>query len=147
MCVAGESMSSSAIRPSALLGFFAVAVLLMVNVAPTAAADRDFPYDRELMLEVNPMKGSKRVPMLDIGPKGEVSIDLWCNTLKAQLVLANDTITILPGPKTERQCTADRMRGDDELLAVLLQVTNWQREGDLLTLRGARTMRFRLGTH
>jgi hypothetical protein len=33
------------------------------------------------------------------------------------------------------------------LLAVLLQVTNWRREGALLTLHGPRTMRFRLGTH
>jgi heat shock protein HslJ len=140
-------MSISVIRPSALLGFFASATLLLRSAAPTVAADRDFPYDRELMLDANPMKGSKRVLMLDIGSQGQASIDLWCNSIKAQLVVANDTITILPGPKTERQCAADRMRGDEDLLAVLLQVTNWQRDGDVLTLRGARTMRFRLGTH
>ena len=140
------------IWPSALLAFFAaanllIASLLIVSAAPAGAADREFPYDRELMLEVNPMKGSKRVPILEIGSKGEASIDLWCNSIKAQLVIADDTITILAGTKTERQCAADRMRGDDELLAGLLQVTNWRRDGDVLTLRGARTMRFRLGTH
>jgi heat shock protein HslJ len=118
-----------------------------VDLVAAGAADRGFPYDSELMLDVNPMKGSKRVPMLDIGPSGEASIDLWCNTVKAQLVVADDTITILPGPKTDRQCPPDRMRGDDEMLAVLVQVTNWRRDGDLLTLLGARTMRFRRGTH
>jgi len=139
-------MSTSAVRPSALLGFFAAA-LLMLSVAPTAAADRGFPYDRELMLDVNPMKDSKRVPMLEIGSRGEASIDLWCNRIKAQLVVANDTITVVTGEKTYRQCAPERMRGDEELLAVLLQVTSWRRDGDVLTLRGARTMRFRLGTH
>jgi len=140
-------MLISAIRPGDLLGRLAVVVLVAASLAPAVAADRGFPYDSELMLDVNPMKGSKRVPMLDIGANGEASIDLWCNTVKAQLVVADDTITILPGTKTDRQCTADRMRGDDDLLAVLVQVTNWRRDGDLLTLRGARIMRFRLGTH
>jgi len=41
----------------------------------------------------------------------------------------------------------ERMRRDDELLASLVQVTSWRRDGELLTLRGARTMRFRLDTH
>lgn len=141
-------MSMSAIRPGTLLGCLAVVVLVTAaGFAPAGAADRGFPYDSELMLDVNPMKGSKRVPMLDIAANGEVSIDLWCNTVKAQLVVADDTITILPGTKTERQCTPDRMRGDDDLLAALTQITNWRRDGDLLTLRGARTMRFRLGNH
>jgi heat shock protein HslJ len=140
-------MSMFAIQPGALLGFFAAAVLVIAGLIPAGAADRGFPYDSELMLDVNPMKGSKRVPMLDIGPTGEASIDLWCNTVKAQLVVADDTITILPGTRTDRQCTPDRMRGDDDLLAILVQTTNWRRDGDLLTLRGARTMRFRLGTH
>jgi heat shock protein HslJ len=140
-------MFTPAIQPGVLLGFFTVASLLVVSLAPGAAADREFPYDRELMLDVNPMKGSKRVPILEIGSRGEASIDLWCNTIKAQLVVANDTITIVTGAKTERQCAPERMRGDDELLASLGQVTNWRREGDLLTLRGPRTIRFRLGTH
>jgi len=72
---------------------------------------------------------------------------LWCNTIKAQLVVANDTITVVTGEKTDRQCAPERMRGDDELLTSLGQVTSWRREGDLLTLRGPRTIRFRLGTH
>jgi heat shock protein HslJ len=137
----------SAIRPGNLLGRLAVVVLAMAGPAQASAAERGFPYDSELTLDVSPMKGSKRVPMLDIGATGEASIDLWCNTVKAQLVVADDAITILLGTKTDRQCPPDRMRRDDELLAALVQITNWRRDGDLLTLRGARTMRFRLGTH
>jgi heat shock protein HslJ len=139
-------MSWFAVRPGALPGFFAVA-LLLTGVVQAVAAERGFPYDQELMLDASPMKGSKRVPMLDIGPTGEASIEMWCNTVKVQLVVASDTITVVSGAKTDRQCTPDRMRGDDDLLAFLEQITNWRREGDLLTLRGSRSMRFRLSTH
>jgi heat shock protein HslJ len=53
------------------------------------------------------------------------------------------TITIMTGRKTDRQCDSARMRSDDELLATLLQVTSWRREGDVLTLLGPKTLRFR----
>jgi heat shock protein HslJ len=139
-------MSMFAIRPGALPGLFAAAVVI-VGLAPAVAAERGFPYDQELMLDARPMKGSKRVPLLEIGPTGEASVDMWCNTVKVQLVVASDTVTVVTGTKTDRQCTPDRMRGDDDLLAALEQTTNWQRDGDLLTLRGARTMRFGLSTH
>jgi heat shock protein HslJ len=125
----------------------AAVIFVTAHLTLAAAQDRNFPYDSELLLDAKPMKGSKRVPMLDIGPKGEASLDLWCNTVKAQVVVANDTVTILTGSKTERQCTADRMREDEALLAALLQVTNWQRSGDVLTLKGVRTVRFRFSTH
>src|SRR5215212_10922765 len=56
--VAGELMSMLAVRPSILLGFFASAAVSMIGVTPAVTADREFPYDRELMLDVNPMKGA-----------------------------------------------------------------------------------------
>ena len=129
------------------LRHLALAALLVAGLVPAAAAERGFPFDRELRLDANPMKGSKRVPILGIGPKGETSIDLWCNSVKAQIVVDDDTITIMTGAKTERQCPPERMRGDEELLAALLAATGWRRDGSLLTLRGARTVRFRLGTN
>jgi heat shock protein HslJ len=125
----------------------ALVIFVTAHLAPALAEDRGFPYDSELLLDAKPMKGAKRVPMLEVGSKGEASIDLWCNTIKAQFVVASDTITILAGPKTEQQCDPARMRGDDALLAALLEVTNWRRTGDVLTLQGPRTMRFRLSTH
>jgi len=114
---------------------------------PAVAAERGFPYNTELMLDARPMPGSRRVPMLVIGAQGETAIEGWCNSVKAQMVVAADTVTILTGSKTEQQCTAERMRGDEELLAALIEVTNWRRDGDVFTLRGTKTLRFRTLTN
>ncbi len=123
------------------------AVTSVPGPTPAAAAERGFPYNTELVLDARPMRGSKRVPMLVIGAQGETTIEAWCNTVKAQMVVAADTVTILTGSKTDQQCAAERMRGDDELLAALTEVTNWRRDGDVLTLRGPKTLRFRTLTH
>ena len=93
------------------------------------------------------MRGSTRIPIITIGPRGAAEIDLWCDTVPAQLVVAGDTITILTGAKTDKQCEDARMGADDDLIAPLTAVTNWRRDGDVLTLRGARTLRFRRSTH
>ena len=124
-------------------------LVLGLAMAGTAsfAVERGFPFDRELLLDAKPMKGSKRVPVLSIGPKGEAAIDLWCNSVAAQLVVANSTITILAGEKTAKQCDAARMKSDDDLLAALLQVTNWRRDGHVLTLSGGKTLRFLSATN
>jgi len=119
----------------------------IAGTANAVALDREFPFGRELLLDAAPMKGSKRVPSLDIADNGRADIDLWCNSVKGQMVVAGDTITILTGEKTERSCAPERMRGDEEVLAALTEVTNWRREGDLLILTGARTLRFRLSTN
>jgi heat shock protein HslJ len=99
------------------------------------------------LLDAKPMKGSKRVPILTIGAKGEAAIDLWCNSVQAQLLVAGGTITIVPGEKTEKQCDPARMKGDDDLLEALTQVTNWRRNGQVLTLSGGKTLRFRSATN
>ncbi len=125
-----------------------VAIAAFVMICGIArAADQGFPFGRELLLDVPPMKGSKRVPMLDIDAKGLAEIDLWCNSVKGQMVVAADTITILTGEKTDRSCSPERAQADDEVLAALNEVTNWRRDGDILMLIGARTMRFRLQTN
>ena len=115
--------------------------------APVVAAQSEFPFGSELILDVKPMKGSKRVPMLDIDQRGLAEIDLWCNSVKGQMVVAGDTITILTGEKTARTCPPERVQADDEVLGALNEVTNWRREGDVLVLIGTRTMRFRLQTN
>src|SRR4051812_44382185 len=73
-------------------------VVLPLLIAGTASA-ADFPYDRELVLNASPMRGSKRVPSLEIGAKGETSIDLWCSTFSGQLIVAGETMTVLIGNK------------------------------------------------
>ena len=141
-------MPGSRLLASCLLRGFSVVCLTVLGTIPMSlAADSTFPFDKELLLDVKPMKGSKRVPILGIGPKGETAIDLWCNSVEAQIVVVDSTITILTGQKTERQCDPARMRGDDDLLAALQQVTSWRREGDVLMLRGGKTLRFRQATN
>jgi heat shock protein HslJ len=108
-----------------------------------SAADRSFPFDSELLLDAKPMKGSKRIPVIEIGPDGRAAIDLWCNSVEGQIVVVETTIAVMTGEKTQRQCDPARMRGDEELLSALLQATSWTRDGAVVTLRGAKTLRFR----
>jgi hypothetical protein len=114
---------------------------------PATASERSFPFDRELMLDVAPMPGSKRVPIIEIGANGAASIDLWCASLRGQASVGDDSISIVPGPMQPAQCPADRQSGDENLLAALAQVTNWKRSGDVIELQGATTLRFRVMTN
>ena len=138
------------IRPWTILRRAALALALGTAAAAlqaSAVAAQEFPFGSELVLDVKPMKGSKRVPMLEIDQQGLAEIDLWCNSVKGQMVVAGDTITILTGEKTARTCPPERAQADDEVLAALNEVTTWRREGDVLVLIGSRTMRFRLQTN
>jgi hypothetical protein len=117
------------------------------SLLPAAASERAFPFDRELMLDVAPMPGSKRVPILEIDANGAASIDLWCASTRGQANVGEDSISIVPGPTQPVQCAPDRQSGDENLLAALAQVTNWKREGNVIELRGATTLRFRLMTN
>lgn len=128
-----------------LMGF--LSALVMAGMSDASAADHGFPYDSVLLLETKPMKGSKRVPILQIESKGEASIDLWCNSVPAQLVVVDTTITILLGTPTQKSCDPDRMQADEDLMAALQQVANWRREGDLLVLQGERSLRFRMSSN
>lgn len=101
-----------------------------------------FPFDEELLLDAKPMRGSKRVPMLDIKPDGAVLIDLWCNTVQGRLVVADNTITVLTGRKTNQTCTPEREQRDAELLSALEQVTTWRRDGTGIVLIGPQRLRF-----
>jgi heat shock protein HslJ len=109
--------------------------------APHAFAE-PFPFGSELVLDANPMRGSKKIPVLDIGQNGTAEIDLWCNSVKAQLVVAANTITIITGEMSSRQCPPDRARADDDLLTALNQVTNWRMEDSALVFTGGKTLRF-----
>src|SRR5262245_39456361 len=86
---------------------------------PGVAAERGFPYEQELLLDARPMRGSKRIPMMEVRRRGDTKIDLWCNSVPAQFVIVEDTITIITGAKSNEPCAADRARSDDELLATL----------------------------
>ena len=111
-------------------------------------AQERFPFDRELLLDAKPMKGSKRIPILAIGRQGETTIDLWCNSVEGQIVVVDGIISIMTGAKTDRPCDAARLRGDDEILKALLDAKTWRREGNVVIFSGdARTLRFRIPTN
>ncbi len=131
-------------------GYLALGLALLAPASGAAARDiaREFPFDQELLLDTPPMRGSKRVPMLEIAKNGAVLIDLWCNSVQGQIVVVEDTITIMTGPQTDRSCPPERARGDEEVLSSLMQVTNWRRESDaVLLLVGPRTLRFHKATN
>jgi heat shock protein HslJ len=120
---------------------------ILGGVSAGQAADHGFPYDSTLLLEAKPMKGSKRLPILQIESRGDAAIDLWCNRVQAQLVVVDNTITVILGAATEKQCDSDRMQADEDLKDALQQVANWRRDGDLLVLLGDRSLRFHLSSN
>jgi hypothetical protein len=130
---------------SAITLFMAVAAPSLFP-SPATAADA-FPFDQELLLDTRPMPGSKRVPTLEVMENGSAVLDLWCASVKSQLVLAGDTVTILTGPKTPRACSPQAEQSDAALLASLEQVTTWRTVSDGVELRGPQTLRFLLSTH
>jgi META domain-containing protein len=121
-------------------------LILLVLTAPAAAGD-SFPFGTTLMLDAAPMRGSKRIPMLEIAENGAASIELWCATARAQAVVADHSISIGPGDVANTQCDPERQSRDVELLAALAQVTNWRREGEVVELLGVTPLRFRLMTN
>jgi heat shock protein HslJ len=131
----------------AACGLCVLAAAVLVAMSAAVADDREFPFDSEFLLDVEPMQGSKRVPGMDIAGNGTATVDLWCNSVQAQLIVAGDTVTILTGALTARECPPERVQGDEDMLAALAQVTTWRRDGHILILSGPRTLRFRKQTN
>jgi len=125
----------------------ACAFAALLAVMDFALAQSAFPFERDLVLETRPMRGSKRLPVIAIEPSGRAQIDLWCKRGQGQATIAGNTITIAVGPMNGEPCTPERAQADEELIAALSQVTNWNQRGDVVTLTGAVTLRFRLATN
>ena len=131
-------------RPTAC--WLVVAVFAGIPLAATAA-ETAFPFGSELLLDGKPMRGTKRLPSLSIEQDGTAAIDLWCGSVRAQATIGNGTITIAPGTRDNAQCDSDRIAGDDDLLDMLVHMTNWRRRGDIVELSGPATLRFHLMTN
>ena len=114
---------------------------------PVAAIEGAFPFDRDLVLDAAPMRGSKRLPILEIAASGAASMQLWCVSVQGQAAVGADSITITPTAAQPGQCAPERKTIDENLLAALVQVTSWRRHGDVIELIGATTLRFRLMTN
>jgi heat shock protein HslJ len=131
---------------SAAISPVALGCAIFLCFAPNAFA-QSFPFGSELRMDANPMRGSKRIPVLDIGENGTAEIELWCNSVKAQLIIAANTITIITGEMSARQCPSDRARADEELVEALNQTTNWRMDSSALVLTGGKTLRFHVQTN
>lgn len=123
-----------------------VASMALVD-AKQSFAQEAFPFSSELMLDAAPMRGSKRIPNLEIGRNGDVIIELWCKGARGQFSVAGETVVFVPGPVEDRGCPPDRAAADDALLAALAEAATWRRQGDTLVLNGARPLRFRLNAN
>ncbi len=118
----------------------------IIGLAPAHAAS-EFPFGLEMTLEARPQPGSKRIPTLEIGEKGEAMLDLWCKSGKGQFSVANDTVIFVPGAMQDRGCTPERAQADDALVSALSNAATWKRQGDFVSFIGTTTLRFRLSTN
>src|ERR1700755_3371286 len=101
-----------------------LAAAVMISQAAVAVRAQEFPFEGELLLDARPMAGSKRIPNMDVAANGTIALEMWCNRVEGQVIVAGDTITVLTGQPTNRQCPPDRARSDEDLLGALTTVTN-----------------------
>ena len=125
----------------------AAAALAVALQAAPARADDEFPFGLEMTLDVARQPGSKRLPTLEIGERGEVVLELWCKSGKGQFSVAGNTVVFVAGPLQDRACPPARAQADDELVAALGQAATWKRQGDLVSFIGPRPLRFRVNTN
>lgn len=138
-----------------LLTAFRVAALLTLLVPGAFAAERAFPYGQELLLDAEPMRPGKRMPILTIESNGDARIDLWCRTILARVELFESAIRIEPGALPQElpamqstgQCTPERIQADEQMLGALTKVTAWRWEDGGVLLIGPATMTFRAATN
>lgn len=112
-----------------------------------ARAQGEFPFGFVMTLDAARMPGSKRIPSIEVGDNGEVSLELWCDGGKGQFSIAGNTIIFVPGAMENRTCPPDRAQADGDLLAALKEATTWRRQGDFVTLIGSRQLRFQINTN
>src|SRR5215203_5706154 len=119
-----------------MVRFVGIVSVLVMAIAPTAGhaqADTGFPFGAEMTMDVTPMRGSKRIPNLEIGDAGEVVLELWCKGGKGQFSVAGNTVIFVAGAMENRPCPPDRAQADDELIAALTEAGTWKRQDDLVS--------------
>src|SRR3954463_2204373 len=128
------------------LGGIALILAMALQVAP-ARADDEFPFGLEMTLDAARQPGSKRLPTLESGDSGEVTLELWCKSGKGQFSVAGNTVVFLAGPLQDRGCPPARAQADDELIAALSEAATGKRQGNYVSFIGTRPLRFRLNTN
>ena len=123
---------------------FTAALLSVLASTASVRAEEGFPFGTEMTLEAVPQPGSKRIPNIEIGDHGEVVLELWCKGAKGQFSIAGNTVIFVPGQIQDRSCPPAKAQADDELVAALGEAATWKRQGDVLTLVGPKSLRFRI---
>jgi hypothetical protein len=136
----------SEISRYAFLNAFVAAIGLCL-AGTLQAVSAEFPFDHEMLLDVKPLPGSKRVPILEIGLDGRAQVDLWCKSGAAQVEITDMAIKFVLDPLREDACTPERAERDQEIITALSEVTQWRIEDDVVILSGPTELRFRLSTH
>ncbi|WP_291852791.1 META domain-containing protein [Bradyrhizobium sp.] len=132
----------------ALRFWSAVVILLTATLhSRPALANDGFPFGAEMTLDADRQPGSKRIPNLEIGDRGEVILELWCKGGKGQFSVAGNTMIFVAGAMENRSCPPDRAQQDDDLIAALTAAASWKRQGDFVSFVGPRTLRFRINTN
>ncbi len=129
---------------------FLVALLSLSAIGcSVSAAENDFPFGSELMLEGESSRTHKRLPMIQVDEDGAATLDLWCGSVRTQATVGADgSIAIAPGVRNNGQCDPERIASDDDLLDMMFHLTKWRRSGDLVEFSGGPgTMKFRLMTN
>ena len=116
-------------------------------IAGAVYAQSEFPFEQDLILDVQPMKGSKRVPVMEIDNNGMALVNLWCDRMQGRAEVSGGSITITPVAREGASCPPDRAKADEDMIEALQQVTGWQRSGSTVVLTGAQTLKFRLPTN
>jgi heat shock protein HslJ len=128
---------------------WSLALAALVSLAATSgfAQQREFPFEGELILDARPMPGSKRIPNMDIDAKGMIAVEMWCDRVEGQVIVAGNTITVMTGPPSGRTCPPDRAQRDAEFIEALNAVTSWGRQDDVVRFVGPKTLTFRVPTN
>jgi hypothetical protein len=100
-----------------------------------------------MLLEVRPLPGSRRVPMMEIQTSGRASVDLWCHSAVAEIAVSGSEIKINFVSAKPENCTPERIELDQKMAKALLEVTSWRRTNDIVEFVGPMTFRFRISTH
>jgi len=133
---------------SGVLGLAGVVLIAGLALQTASAqADDEFPFGLEMTLDAARQPGSKRLPTLDVGDRGEVTLELWCKSGKGQFSVAGNTVVFLAGPLQDRGCPPARAQADDELIAALGEAATWRRQGDIVSFNGTKPLRFRINTN
>jgi len=123
----------------------AATAIVLAAVAPASA--QSFPYDQEMLLDVKPLPGSRRVPMMEVHPDGKATVDMWCHSAVAEIAVSGEEVKFTFVSAKPENCTPERIELDQAMAKAFLEVTSWRQQKDIVEFIGPTSFRFRLSTH